>query len=126
MKLFFFVIGFLILFFAGIILVALQYVRRGIKKFQNAVTGDYDDEETFRRMADKHYRPKAGDPKFDKDYFKSKSGGGQGAYEAPKEQPRQRTTTTADGVTVIDERAPKEQRKIFTEEEGEYVDYTEV
>ncbi len=127
MKFFFFVIGFLILFLAAIVLVALRFLRRAFQKVQKAVTGDYDDEETFRRMANKHYRPKSGDPNFDKDYFKSKSSSAEGVGGQPKEKPRQqRTTTTASGVTIIDERADEEQRKIFSDDEGEYVDYQEV
>ena len=36
------------------------------------------------------------------------------------------TTHTQDGVTIIDRRAPVERnKKIFTKDEGEYVDYSE-
>lgn len=36
------------------------------------------------------------------------------------------TTHTQDGVTIIDRRDPDERnKKIFTKDEGEYVDYTE-
>ena len=37
-----------------------------------------------------------------------------------------RTTTTSDGVTIIDQREPEQtNKKIFAPDEGEYVEYTE-
>ena len=37
-----------------------------------------------------------------------------------------RTTTTSDGVTIIDHRDPSEaNKKIFSHDEGEYVDFKE-
>lgn len=137
MKLFFFVIAFLLAFLAVVVLVVLNYLRRGVKKIAKVVTGDCDDDENFRRMADKHYRGKQTGPQFDKDYFKSKTGsttndgkqqqrGGQ-QQTGPQQagQQTRRTATQADGVTVIDERAHTGQRKIFAEDEGEYVEFTE-
>jgi len=123
MQLFFGVIVYLLAFVLVIAIVALQFIRRGIQKFRRAMTGDLDDEETFRRMADKHYRGKD-DPEFDKDYFKGRSSsrGSQG-----QERTAQRTTTTtAEGVTIIDDRTQAERKKIFEKDEGEYVDYQEV
>ena len=39
---------------------------------------------------------------------------------------RRRTTQTTDGVTIIDDRDPKEaNKKIFAQDEGEYVDFIE-
>ena len=68
MKAFGAVIIFLILFMAVLVMIAFFYLRKLFLKFQRHITGDYD-EETFKRMADKHY--KGDGPKFDKDYFKS-------------------------------------------------------
>lgn len=45
------------------------------------------------------------------------------------QQEKQRTarrTTTSSGVTIIDGRAPEENRKIFADHEGEYTDFEEV
>ena len=139
MHFFLAVIAFLLVFLAVVVLVLLHYVRKGIIKFKKAVTGDYDDEETFKRMADKHYRGK-NDPNFDKDYFRSagssRSGGssqGSGSSQSggfgrggENQEQAKRTTTTSDGVTIIDERPDDERRKIFNDGEGEYVDYQEV
>ena len=146
MKLFVFVIGFLIVFFTIVIIVILHYLRKGMKHFAKTVTGDIDEEEAFRRMADKHYRGKNKDPKFDKDYFKSSTGsttsdgkqthhqnqrkaGQQNQQQSQSQQQQQqqtrRTTTTQEGVTIIDERTHTDQRKIFADDEGEYVEFTE-
>ena len=43
-----------------------------------------------------------------------------------QQQHTRRTTHTADGVTIIDDRNPDEAtKKIFEKNEGEYVDYVE-
>ena len=128
MKLFLFVIIFLLIFVAAIVMLLLNYLRRGIKKLQQAVTGDYDDEETFRRMSEKNYRARNNGPNFDKDYFKSKSTGSDGATRQQQDQSQstRRTTTTHEGVTIIDDREQGEQRKIFNDDEGEYVEFEEV
>jgi len=134
MNFFLFVIAFLLIFLTVIVIIVLAFIRRGVKKIKQAVTGDYDDEETFRRMADKHYRGKSGDPQFDKDYFKSSTGStttdgkqrtGQQKTWGQQQQQTRRTTTTREGVTIIDERSPSNQRKIFAEDEGEYVEFEE-
>ena len=123
MQLFLGVIVFLLIVMAMLILVGLHYIRKGVLKVRKIMTGDLDDEETFRRMADKHYRGKD-DPEFDKDYFKRS----QSSKKTDSQQPRQkqRTTTTTEGVTIIDDRTNDERRKIFEDNEGEYVDYQEV
>ena len=123
MKLFLYVIIFLLIFLAAIVMLLLNYMRRGIRHFHKVVTGDYDDEETFRRMAEKHYREKKGTHDFAKDYFKSKSSGSDGA--ASQEQATRRTTTQ-EGVTIIDDRARSQKKKIFNDDEGEYVEFEEV
>ena len=123
MKLFLYVIIFLLIFLAAIVMLLLNYMRRGIRHFHKVVTGDYDDEETFRRMAEKHYREKTGTYDFAKDYFKSKSSGSDGA--ASQEQATRRTTTQ-EGVTIIDDRARSQKKKIFNDDEGEYVEFEEV
>ncbi len=120
MQLFFGVIFFLLMFLAVLLLVGLHYFRRFLQRIRKVVTGDFDDEETFRRMADKHYRG-SNDPKFDKDYFKS-AGSSKGSRQRPSAAYRT-TTTTSEGVTIIDDRPQQERQKIFNDGEGEYVDY---
>ena len=82
----------------------------------------------FKRTSTKNYREEDEGPKFKDDYFKSAEG-------QPKKQTRQqpqqetttRRTTTDGGVTIIDDRGRQQSdRKIFDDNEGEYVDFEEV
>ena len=51
--------------------------------------------------------------------FSSKKNGGA--------QQQNRTTRTAEGVTIVDKRDPSTaNKKIFAQDEGEYVDFKEV
>ena len=48
------------------------------------------------------------------------------AFKRKQQQYTRRTTHTADGVTIIDDRTPDvANKKIFEKNEGEYVDYVE-
>lgn len=129
MKFFGTVIFILIAFFAVIALVVLFYIRKGIIFFKRHLTGDYDDE-TFQRMANKYYRGNGEGPQFDKDYFKGTGGYHKGAA-GPRSQGQQQARTTVvnhegENVTIIDDRSTVERKKkIFTQDEGEYVDYVE-
>ena len=87
-------------------------------------------EEEFRRVSTRHYREEEKEPEFDKDYFKGKEDTREKETEQQKETAR-RTTTSSDGVTIIDERQPAEktatkEKKIFDDSEGEYVEFEEV
>jgi hypothetical protein len=138
MKAFGAVIIFLILFMAVLVMIAFFYLRKLFLKFQRHITGDYD-EETFKRMADKHYKGDGDGPKFDKDYFKGSGMQNRGFRNWNAEQTakpnagkEQRTkqssarTTTTEGITIIDERNyQKSKQKIFEKDEGEYVDFVE-
>jgi hypothetical protein len=132
MKFFGAVIIFLIAFFAVVLLIVFFFIRKLVIRFRQHLTGDYD-EETFKRMADKHYRGDGRGPQFEKDYFKgtgtSRNGSGYTKQQRQEHQHNQtqcHTTTTDEGVTIIDNRQPnKTDRKIFTHDEGEYVEFTE-
>lgn len=124
MKFFGFVILFLIAFVAVVVLIVLFYVRKGIIRFRQHLTGDYD-EETFKRMADKHYRGDGRGPQFDSNYFKG-TGSAKKGYTGPTQQQKAtHQSTTSEGVTVIDERLMGDRKKIFEDNEGEYVEFTE-
>ena len=128
MKIFGAVILFLVAFGAVILLVAFYHLRKLYLRIRQHITGDYD-EETFKRMAYKHYRGDVEGPQFDKDYFKGTNTGGHfrkpNAQQQQKEQQRQ-TATTDQGFTIIDDRSHQERKKkIFTQDEGEYVEFTE-
>jgi flagellar biosynthesis/type III secretory pathway M-ring protein FliF/YscJ len=95
------------------------------------------EDEYFKRTSTKNYK-KDDTPKFKDDYFKSvdnqaetkdkkqetKKGSEQRRYE---ETTTRRTVETGDGVTIIDDRGnQKSDRKIFDDNEGEYVEFEEV
>ncbi|MBQ8464136.1 MAG: DUF4834 family protein [Prevotella sp.] len=108
----------LVVFFTITLLVFFYFLRKGLRFVNRLANGEMTDEE-FERLSRKNYRKKEG-PSFDKDYFR-------GASQQQKEQFNQRRTTrTADGVTIVDKRDPnKANKKIFAQDEGEYVDFTE-
>ncbi len=62
---------------------------------------------------------------FDKDYFKSS---GSSKREEPKTEKENTTrrTTTSSGVTIIDDRETEGKKKIFDNNDGEYVEFEEV
>lgn len=135
-KLFGVVIIFLLAFAVVLVLISFLFLRRFYLRIRQHLTGDFDDE-TFKKMADKHYRDFSGPgQQFSKDYFKgsgtqqNQNGTAQQKWRQQREQQKaqqeqRRTTHTNDGVTIIDERSTDERRKIFTKDEGEYVDFTE-
>ena len=83
-----------------------------------------EEEEYFKRTSTKHYHKDEEEdaPKFHDDYFKSSD------PEEPQQKPQQETTArktkTDSGVTIIDDRS--EDKKIFTHDDGEYVEFEEV
>ena len=80
----------------------------------------------FKRTSIKNYR-EDDTPKFKDDYFKSAEEQKPKQEEPKKETTTRRTVETGSGVTIIDDRADKKaDRKIFDDNEGEYVDYVEV
>ena len=135
-KLFGGVIIFLLVFAFILLLIGFLFLRKFFLRIRQHLTGDYDDE-TFKKMADKHYRDYTGPgQQFERDYFKGagttqgNEGSAQHKWKQQREQQKaqqsqRRTTQTSEGVTIIDERSTEERRKIFTQDEGEYVDFTE-
>lgn len=125
--------------FVTLVLLILFYDRiRRSKIFQNsedkaaerAARKAAKEEEYFRRTSQKHYRKEEYRPAdFDKDYFKSVDDSQEKkTAETPNDSAR-RTTTSSDGVTIIDDRQPAkdtQKKKIFEGDEGEYVEFEEV
>jgi len=126
--------------FVTLVLLILFYDRiRRSKIFQNsedkaaerAARKAAKEEEYFRRTSQKHYRKEEADrlADFNKDYFKSADDAKEKkTAETPNDSAR-RTTTSSDGVTIIDDRQPAkdtQKKKIFEGDEGEYVEFEEV
>ena len=130
---------------AIIVMVVINFTYRGVKKIRQEMEDNY-----YRNQKQKEQKEK--NP-FDDDYFKSSKGGRrqsrtQAQYEQreqtkrdknpfgddyfkskQQEQPQDkkdtaRKTTTSSGVTIIDDR--ESDKKIFTKDDGEYVEFEEV
>ena len=122
-------IGFIFLSVTVAFAVLVWKVRRRMKSFRDAMQ-DGMDEEAFRRMADKNYYRNHRDDEvhFDDEYFKGDPDGSRQRrqQQGRQQQPSRRTTRTADGLTIIDNRdAAERDKKIFAQDEGEYVDFKE-
>lgn len=121
MDWFFGILFALLVAFTIAILVVFYFLRKGFRFLRRMASGEMTDEE-FERLSKKNYRKKDG-PSFDKDYFK---GFGWQQSQQKRQSTQKRTTKTADGVTIVDQRDPdKANKKIFAHDEGEYVDFTE-
>ena len=125
MEFFLIISGIVILVVAAIMLVALYYLRKGYRFIKRMMSGEMTDEE-FERLSKKNYRRKdVNDFDFDDDYFKTND-----KKQKQKEQSRQQTSSrtfrTAEGITITDQRTSNRDKKIFAQDEGEYVDFKEV
>lgn len=121
MDWFFGILFALLVAFTIAILMVFYFLRKGFRFLRRMASGEMTDEE-FERLSKKNYRKKDG-PSFDKDYFK---GFGWQQSQQKRQSTQKRTTKTADGVTIVDQRDPdKANKKIFAHDEGEYVDFTE-
>jgi len=124
MEFFLIIFIIVILIVAAILLVALYYLRKGYRFIKRMTNGEMTEEE-FERLSKKHYkRTEANDLDFDDDYFKT-TGKQQKQKKQSQQQTNSRTFRTADGITITDQRAPNRDKKIFAQDEGEYVDFKE-
>ncbi|MBQ8486050.1 MAG: DUF4834 family protein [Prevotella sp.] len=88
-----------------------------------------EEDEYFKRTSNKNYRQDE-TPKFKDDYFKGteqEANRQQQAHTQQNTNTRHHTVETDSGVTIIDDRSSKKSdRKIFDDNEGEYIDFVEV
>ena len=128
-----------------IILLVINFTYRGVKKIRQEMEDNYYRNQKLKEQKEK--KP------FDDDYFKNSKGRRrqsrtEAQYEQreqtkrdknpfgddyfkskQQEQPQEkkdtaRKTTTSSGVTIIDDR--ESDKKIFTKDDGEYVEFEEV
>ena len=123
------------LLFAGTVIAILfhEYIRK-IRNMMKKAQEEHiarkmaEEDEYFKRTSTKNYRPDDETPKFKDDYFKST--GKQEKFYTRKQTEQKTTThrtTTDGGVTIIDGRdGQRTDRKIFDDNEGEYVEFEEV
>ena len=120
------------------LLVVFYYLRKGFKIVKKMASGEMTDEE-FERLSKKFHKAGGTTFKFDNDYFKGASTtqqqyqkqarqnarngqGGQGGQSLKQERS---SFKTKEGVTIVDERSSQNSKKIFAQDEGEYVEFTE-
>lgn len=121
MEFFLVIFAVFVLIVAAILLVVLYYLRKGYRFFKRMTNGEMTDEE-FERLSKKNYRRKEKGPQFDADYFKSNE---EKRQQQKGQQTASRTFRTSDGITITDQRTQNQSKKIFAQDEGEYVDFTE-
>lgn len=125
---------------AVIVMVIIYFSYRGVKKMREQIEDDH-----YRKEKEKEYKEKH---PFGKDYFKSAAPKKQQTAKPNKpnkpktEKPRQqptaepefkeetahstKTTGSNGKVSVIDDRKAGDKRKIFDDQDGEYVEFEEV
>jgi biopolymer transport protein ExbB/TolQ len=126
MELFLIIFVIFILIIAAVLLVVLYYLRKGYRFIKRMTNGEMTEEE-FERLSKKNYRRKDFDDlDFDADYFKTTDKNQkQKKQKKNQQQTSSRTFRTADGITITDQRNSHREKKIFAQDEGEYVDFKE-
>ena len=117
----------LILFLlAGIAALVLYLMYKGVRNFREVQEQFYNGKKMSRQEYIRYQREQSGKNPFSKDYFKSS--GNNSKKEKPKteKQNTTRRTTTSSGVTIIDDRETEDKKKIFDNNDGEYVEFEEV
>ena len=120
------------------LLVVFYYLRKGFKIVKKMASGEMTDEE-FERLSKKFHKAGGTTFKFDNDYFKGASTtqqqyqkqarqnarNGHGSQGDQSLKQERSTFKTKEGVTIVDERSSQNSKKIFAQDEGEYVEFTE-
>ena len=120
------------------LLVVFYYLRKGFKIVKKMASGEMTDEE-FERLSKKFHKAGGTTFKFDNDYFKGASTtqqqyqkqarqnarNGQSSQGGQSLKQERSTFKTKEGVTIVDERSSQNSKKIFAQDEGEYVEFTE-
>ena len=126
MEFFLIIFVIFILIIAAVLLVVLYYLRKGYRFIKRMTNGEMTEEE-FERLSKKNYRRKDYEGfDFDDDYFKTTDKNQkQKKQKKNQQQTSSRTFRTADGITITDQRNSHRDKKIFAQDEGEYVDFKE-
>ena len=114
----FFIIVFLLLLTGGSIVRYLKNAKKKAKKAADERAQNYRDE-TGRQQRQYHYTGQTVTPK------EEPKPRAEQEKEPKVEKPVERHTKTATGETIIDRRSERENKKIYEETEGEYVEFSE-
>lgn len=126
MEFFLIIFAVFVLIVAAVLLVALYYLRKGFRFIKRMTNGEMTEEE-FERLSKKNYRRRDNEGfGFDADYFKTTDKKQKQKKKQNQQQSSSRTFRTADGITITDQRNSHRDKKIFAQDEGEYVDFKEV
>ena len=122
------IILFILVVMTIIVLMITNAIAKFFKKMRNTMEERRNEESDayFQRYSQKTGYRQQEKIVFDKDYFDSVDNYGWQKREPEKEAPR--STTTKEGTVIIDHRTPKssDQKKIFDDGDGEYVEFSEV
>ena len=125
MEFFLIIFVIFILIIAAVLLVVLYYLRKGYRFIKRMTNGEMTEEE-FERLSKKNYRRKDYEGfDFDDDYFKTTDKKQNQKKKQGPQQSSSRTFRTAEGITITDQRNSHRDKKIFAQDEGEYVDFKE-
>ena len=112
---------------AIIVMLVINFTYRGVKKLRQDMEDNYYRNQKIKEQKEKN--------PFGEDYFKSSTKKQnnrrqQSQYSSDQTRTSQEETTarrmtTDDGVTIIDDRG-EDKQKIFTHDDGEYVEFEEV
>jgi hypothetical protein len=125
------IIGFILFILIAIAIVAAVILRfmykgvRNMKEIQEEIINTGGKKMNRQEYIRYQQRQKSGKSPFSKDYFKSTDDGQKKNWQAEK-QTTTRKTTTDSGVTIIDDRETEGKKKIFDNNDGEYVEFEEV
>ena len=109
-----------------VVLMITNVIFRTFRRMKQHIENQRDEENDayFRRYSQKSGNYTEEKVVFDKNYFDSVDNYGW-EKKTRKEQPK--STTTKEGTVIIDHRTPKENnKKIYDDGEGEYVEFSEV
>ena len=114
----FFVVVFLLLLTGGSIIRYLKNAKKKAKKAADERAQNYRDE-TGRQQRQYHYSGQTATPK------EGPKPRAEQVKEPEAEEPVEIHTKTATGETIIDRRSERENKKIYEDAEGEYVEFSE-
>ena len=109
-----------------VVLMITNVIFRTFRRMKQHIENQRDEENDayFRRYSQKPGNYTEEKVVFDKNYFDSVDNYGW-EKKTQKEQPK--STTTKEGTVIIDHRTPKKNnKKIYDDGEGEYVEFSEV
>ena len=117
---------FIFIVLAIVVLMITNVIFRTFRRMKQHIENQRDEENDayFRRYSQKSGNYTEEKVVFDKNYFDSVDNYGW-EKKTQKEQPK--STTTKEGTVIIDHRTPKKNnKKIYDDGEGEYVEFSEV